>query len=80
MPQVPNNMSPLSNGRTRAGEFVDSLIAQVWFRFLNELNKSAVQVGGLTPYVGATAPEGWVIDGTVGLPALPTGYIWIRKI
>lgn len=30
-------------------------------------------------YAGASAPSGWTIDSTAGLPTPPTGYIWIKK-
>ena len=30
-------------------------------------------------YAGASAPSGWTIDSTAGLPSKPSGYIWIKK-
>lgn len=44
-----------------------------------ELEDLTFVSGMVILYAGASAPSGWTIDTTAGLPSKPSGYIWIKK-
>lgn len=71
-PTIPNANMPVVQQDTL-------IITPPWQRALAQLFAAANIAGMVQVYVGATAPEGWTEDTTVGLPALPVGMIWIRK-
>ena len=44
-----------------------------------QLQDKAFKSGMVILWVGTTAPSGWTIDTTTGLPTKPASYIWIKK-
>lgn len=73
---VPNSQSAL--GLSPTGDPVK--VSVEWQRaFMSWVGAIPVS-GTVSAFAGATVPNGWVHDTTVGLPALPAGYMWIKKL
>jgi len=83
IPVIPNANAPLAvaHGAVENKPVrLDCTISVTWQRAFASLFANAIQPGMLVVFVGTAAPLGWVQDATVGLPALPGGMIWVRKI
>lgn len=73
----PNTNAPLTMVQNDAG-YVTHSWQRAFLQLFTAVNQG-VQSGMTMAYHGATAPDGWVVDATGGLPALPGGMIWIKK-
>lgn len=78
-PIMPNSNSPLGQGIGKDAHISVNITAP-WLRAFASLFASAILPNMLVIYVGASAPEGWVEDVTAGLPSLPSGMIWIKRV
>jgi len=70
-PQFPNTNVPMVTE--------EGTLAQTWVLPLSQVFANSNQSGSVTMFAGAKAPAGWTLLTTVGLPALPAGFIWIQK-
>lgn len=78
-PIMPNSNSPLGQG-TGKDALISVNITAPWLRAFASLFASAILPDMLVVYVGTVAPTGWVHDVTAGLPSLPAGMIWIKRV
>jgi len=54
---------------------INSVVTSIDTQLMDKTFKS----GMVILWVGSTAPSGWTIDSTGGLPSKPASYIWIKK-
>ena len=70
-PQFPNTNVPMVTE--------EGTLAQTWVLPLSQVFANSNQSGSVTMFAGVAAPVGWTLLTTLGLPALPAGFIWIQK-
>jgi hypothetical protein len=70
-PQFPNTNAPMVDE--------SGVLATTWVIPLSQVFANSNQSGSVTMFAGMIAPVGWTLLTTIGLPALPTGFIWIQK-
>ena len=65
----------LSGSDTAGYTSINNLITSID----NQLQDKAFKSEMVIMFKGASAPSGWTVDSTSGLPSIPAGYIWIKK-
>lgn len=70
-PQFPNTNVPMVTE--------EGTLAKTWIVPLSQVFANSNQSGSVQVFAGTAAPNGWTALTTPGLPALPTGFIWIQK-
>ena len=79
IPQMPNSDAPVAFGPVGDEPNVQLKMTPAWLRAFVALVNQATWPGASMIYKGAEPPPGWSLDTTPGLPALPSGKIWIVK-